>query len=219
VPMPISQPIYARLLKAEDVVKAAEKKFEFQQTLIGDKVVLTEKHPVQVLHVAPPAWSVPEVLEAARLLHLKPGLPAYPLVPADEGQMKGVGPGPRAELRVSTRSVLGASLFMARGIEIPPEHYERGLVAAPVDENGASYNWADVTEGLFQVHVQKKKPKCAYVAVKHCGYWYYIASDDRTSKASFVLMMQLYDLQIAPRGQAAPVLTLPVTGTGGGHGR
>ena len=88
----------------------------------------------------------------------------------------------------------------------------QGLVEPGIDENGAPFDWTTVTEGLFRVRVDKCRPKCAYVAVKHRGYWFYIADDDLPTKATFGLLKEMFDVQIAPGLSTAPILTLSAGG-------
>ena len=61
----------------------------------------------------------------------------------------------------------------------------------------------------------KKPPPCAHVAVCYKGYWFYIDERDRDTKATFALLVELSRLQLATdKGGAAPLLTLPLGGTG-----
>ena len=48
------------------------------------------------------------------------------------------------------------------------------------------------------------------VAVQHRGWWFYIADDDQSSKATFSLLNILYSLQQATGQGKSPVLTLPI---------
>ncbi len=70
-----------------------------------------------------------------------------------------------------------------------------------------------MTRGLFEVHSYKghKPPNEAFVAVKYCGYWYYIDDRDHASKATFSLMLQLNRLEFGRQAiGGGPFLTLPV---------
>jgi hypothetical protein len=47
------------------------------------------------------------------------------------------------------------------------------------------------------------------VAVRHRGHWFYIDDADRTSKETFELLLELYNLETRGGGAAnIPVLTL-----------
>ncbi len=95
--------------------------------------------------------------------------------------------------------------YLARRVEVPPEHVCAGL-AAPAAAGPA------LTQGLFAVHVCKshKPHACAYVSVKYRGYWFYIDDRYQASKATFMLVLQLSRLDFVRRRPASgPVLTLP----------
>ncbi len=154
---------------------------------------------------------------------LWPGGDQLPSPPGDGGQFRALFDGPNANIFISTRSVITGMLYLSRGIEIPDEHYRDGLVSQTLDDEGRPFDWTETTKGLFRVHAQKLKPRNAFVSVYYRGYWFYIADDDRTSKSSFDLMLELFDLQITRALTASPVLTVPVSapsggGAGGGGG-
>ncbi|HEY1380832.1 MAG TPA: hypothetical protein VGF55_28785, partial [Gemmataceae bacterium] len=92
-------------------------------------------------------------------------------------------------------------------------HLACGLVRLPADESGRAFDPREITRGLFEVHVcaGHKPPPHAYVAVRYRGYWYYIDDRDVTTKATFLLVLELSRLDFAHRipGSGGPVLTLP----------
>src|SRR5262249_31341693 len=114
---------------------------------------------------------------------------------------------PSAEVRVLTRSTAQVHFYLARGVEVPPEHVCAGLVPPPTPGDGA-----ELTRGLFEVHAcaGHRPPATAYVAVRYRGYWYYIDDRDRATKATFMLVLQLGRLDfVRRRASSGPVLTLP----------
>jgi hypothetical protein len=140
------------------------------------------------------------------------GLRAYRLLPADKAQLNTHFDTDK-DIFVGTRSVLGSMLYLSKGIDIPSEHYKEGLVAPPpTGEDGQPFDWPMLTEGLFRVQVSKCKPKNAFVAVKYRGFWFYIADDDLASKSTFALLLEMFDVQIAPGVATAPILTLNASG-------
>jgi hypothetical protein len=66
---------------------------------------------------------------------------------------------------------------------------------------------------VFRVFCGDSKPADALVAVNDGRRWYWIDSNDHTSRVLFAMVRDMYDLQITSEGQSTPVLTLPV-GTG-----
>jgi hypothetical protein len=100
--------------------------------------------------------------------------------------------------------------FLSHAIRIPPEHLCAGVAVLTADEFDAPFDWADVTGDLLLVQHSRHKPECAAVAVKYRGYWFYIDDRDHSSKATFVLLMQLFELRAGGGAGTGPVLTLPV---------
>jgi len=84
------------------------------------------------------------------------------------------------------------------------------MVTVTVDDDGQPFNWSRVTGKILVIHSQEDCPQKAFVAVKHRGWWFYIADDDQSSKATFSLLNILYSLQQATGKGKSPVLTLPV---------
>jgi hypothetical protein len=103
-----------------------------------------------------------------------------------------------AELRITPRSTAQVYLYLANGVEVPPEHIVAGLVCPTSEAAGC-----EATGGLFAVHTAagREPPLNAYIAVKYRGWWYYIDDQDAQSKATFALMLQLsrLDLRRRPR--------------------
>jgi hypothetical protein len=203
------------VLKATDLMTAADKQYLFHH-VGGGRVVLQKTTTAFDMNLAPAALHDPQVNEVTHLLKVVPGQPTYRLFQADGGYFKRLYEGPGTDIVVGTRSVVSTMLFLSKGVEAPLEHYQQGLVSAPLDEQGRPFDWAQVTAGLFHVCVQKHKPKCAFVAVKYRGYWFYIPETDLTSKSTFALLEEMIQVQITRGTTQAPILTLPVNAGGGG---
>lgn len=237
---PLSEP-FSGEVKAAEVEKAALDRFQYQKVteqktahddkppedrglwgavsrvLFGaeqhprEKYVLKSTMTVYDMNVAPAAWQDPCWQKAAEMLQLIPGGFKYRVRQGD-GHLERVLQGPGTDVVVGTRSLFGALVYLSKGIEVPPEHIEAGLVRQPTDENGQPFDWTQLTQGLFRVHVQKKKPKHAFVAVQYRDYWFYIADDDPNSKSSFGLLLEMFDVQIAPGVATAPIVTISASG-------
>jgi hypothetical protein len=67
-----------------------------------------------------------------------------------------------------------------------------------------------VTSKVMTIHSQKERPRSAYIAVQHRGWWFYIADDDQSSKTTFSLLNILFSLQAATGKGKAPLLTLGI---------
>jgi len=67
-----------------------------------------------------------------------------------------------------------------------------------------------VLGGMFRVHSSAGPPSNASVAVRYRDHWFYIADDDQSAKATFMLVNQIFALQAGDVTETKPVLTLPV---------
>jgi len=72
------------------------------------------------------------------------------------------------------------------------------------------FDWSKVTGKVMAIHSQEKRPDRAYVAVQYRGWWFYIADDDQSSKATFSLVSILFSLQSETGKGKSPLLTLPI---------
>ncbi len=80
-------------------------------------------------------------------------------------------------------------------------------------DDGRPFDWSEMTGDLFQVFVSKKRPNCASVAVPYMGYWYYIHEADLSSKSTFNLLLELFNIEVRGGGGSnLPVLALGVGG-------
>jgi len=117
----------------------------------------------------------------------------------------------RYELEIEPRSLMGTLYYLSHAIRVPSEHEAAGLVSVTMTDNGEVFDWAELTGDLLSVNCSRRKPSCASVAVPYRGYWFYIDDRDQESKASFTLLMQLFELQAGGGASGTkPVLTLPV---------
>ena len=148
----------------------------------------------------PLAADVAAVREA---LQIDPRIEEYTLTPfpykrrPDEVGMRG-------------RSLLGVLYFLSQSVEPPKEHADAGLVTVTLDRDGQPFDWSALLKDTMRIRSSKERPTKAFVAVTHRGWWFYIADDDLTSKASLSLLNFLFSLQSASGKGKSPVLTLPV---------
>jgi hypothetical protein len=111
-------------------------------------------------------------------------------------------------LRVRLRSVLSAMFYLSQAVEVPQEHEERGYVTITKNPDGSRFDWQQVLQGTFRVHTSKGEPD-ASLRVKHRGHWFYISDDDLESKSTFLLLMQLSNMQAGRSALPLPLLTIP----------
>ena len=209
----ISSQIPTSQVDGDAIVDAAKSGAEFKTASEGKAMVLTKEKRVLVLRIHPQSNESPNVSRLRQLLHLKPGQTRYDFVALEDSQLDPLKPSQLlGELAVDTRSLMGILYYLSNGVEPPREHERAGLVTVTLDENGVPYSWSEVLAGLFRVQSSAWPPRNAAVAVRHRGYWFYIAADDETSKSTFLLLAQLFSLQAGDVEEQKPVLTLPVGG-------
>jgi hypothetical protein len=114
------------------------------------------------------------------------------------------------EVGVRCRSLLGVLYFLSQSVEPPAWDVRAGLVTVTKDDNGQPFDWSRVTSKVMTIHSRKERPRDAYIAVQHRGWWFYIADDDQSSKTTFSLLNILFSLQAATGKGKTPLLTLPI---------
>ncbi|MCA2981581.1 MAG: hypothetical protein INH41_22840 [Myxococcaceae bacterium] len=112
-------------------------------------------------------------------------------------------------LRVRLRSILGAMFYLSQGVEVPVEHEKAGLVTVTRDDDGRRFDWNRVLDGMFRVKTSPDEPGGAAVKAFHRGNWFYIADDDLESKSTFMLLIQIFNMQAGRASLPVPLLTIP----------
>ncbi|PIS01170.1 MAG: hypothetical protein COT84_03680 [Chlamydiae bacterium CG10_big_fil_rev_8_21_14_0_10_35_9] len=118
----------------------------------------------------------------------------------------------KGQIGVYPRSILSCMYYLSRGVEVPEEDIQCGRAAVTKPENGSVFKWTDVVGSLMTIKSCSHTPKNAYIAIKYRGNWFYIDDADAHSKQTFLLLLQLYNLQAGIPQVAPPVLTLPIGG-------
>jgi hypothetical protein len=144
-----------------------------------------------------------DVAAVRRELGLQPGVDDFTLTAFPFGRQP-------TEVGIRCRSLLGELYFLSQSVELPAPDVRARLATVTKDDNGQPFDWSKVTGKVMTIHSQKERPRNAYVAVQHRGWWFYIADDDQNSKTTFSLLNILFSLQAATGKGKAPLLTLPV---------
>lgn len=116
----------------------------------------------------------------------------------------------RGEIGIMPRSLMSCLYYVSLGVDVPKEHIRSGFAQKTQTEEGEVFDWKKVVGDLITIKSSKNKPERAYVAVHYSDYWFYIDTCDNASKRTFVLLMQLYNLQSKTIQQTPPVLTIPL---------
>jgi hypothetical protein len=210
----VGGPVPADKVTSAVVLEAAKSGMEYRPRPDGLGWVIVKKENKLVLRINPLAIGSPEIQELTASLNLQPNRSQYDVVVAPgivADPLRYPRP-PSAELRIMPRSTSQVLYYLANGVEVPPEHLACGYVQPIRDPDGNPVDPAEITRGIFEVHVAQghKPPKDAYVAVNYRDCWYYIDDRDQATKSTITLMLQLNRLDFASDRPAAPFLTLPI---------
>lgn len=114
------------------------------------------------------------------------------------------------KIGIMTRSLLSCMYYLSNGIQIPEEDIDKGFVVVTKSVHGDIYGWESVIGDLLKVETTYSNPSQHYISVKYRGKWFYIPDNDLPSKRTFLLLLQLYNLQSQASASTAPLLTLPL---------
>jgi hypothetical protein len=114
-----------------------------------------------------------------------------------------------AEIAIDARSLAAVMGFMAKGIEVPPDHITRGLVPMLRGPEGQSVPLLEPARRYFHIHHSSTRPAKASIKVQHRGQWFYLADEDVPSRVAFALLHTLFSLQTATGNGRQPLLTIP----------
>jgi len=110
------------------------------------------------------------------------------------------------EISIQTRSLSAMMNFLAKGVQVPPEHLADGWA---IDHQIPAAVGAAGDLIPFRMISGKTQPKNAFAAVRYQGYWFYIENKDIESKRALGLIIALFRILAPSGGGAAPILTLP----------
>ncbi len=109
---------------------------------------------------------------------------------------------------IMPRSLMACMYYLSLAVEVPPGHECKCPITHT--EEGGIFDWKSVIGDLLSIKYSKKKPENAFAAIEYKGNWFYIHEHDLQSKRTFVLLLQLYNLQSSSAAPNAPLLTLPL---------
>lgn len=210
-----SDPIPKGSIQGRDLLSAAHDGYVYRAKDDG-QVVLLKRDKDLVLKIREPFINSPEMLEVARIFHLKRGERTYKIKSelTEEANQRQALPHPEGSdtIYMNLRSVLQIMTFLSKGVCVPDDHVLSGVAPVTLDQEGQPFDWTRVMAGNFFVHASKHRPKGAEVAVPYRGYWFYIAADDVKSRAVLSILEMLFSLQESAEKPGGPLLTLPLGG-------
>jgi hypothetical protein len=116
------------------------------------------------------------------------------------------------EIGILPRSLMGAMNYLSQTVDPPQRDIDAGFVTSTLNKDGTAFDWNELTGGLFEILSSLDEPETAFVKVRYRNAWFYIDDSDLSSKSTFNLLDQLFQLQAGQAGGAAPLLTLPIGG-------
>jgi hypothetical protein len=114
------------------------------------------------------------------------------------------------KMGIMPRSILSCMYHLSHGVQVPTEHVECGMVQVSAEpQEGGDPIWKSIFS-LIVVHSSRFPPKNAFVSVKYRDNWFYIDECDLSSKRTFALLLQLYNLNAIVPKNRGPILSLPL---------
>ena len=101
--------------------------------------------------------------QLARVFRLTPGLSKYRVKSELTEDDNPAEPLPHSGdvIYLNLRSIMQILVFLSKGVCVPAEHVETGVVPVTPGLDGRPYDWTRVTSGLFFVASQKHRPRDA----------------------------------------------------------
>jgi hypothetical protein len=104
-------------------------------------------------------------------------------------------------LHVRTRSTMELLQLAARGVDVPADQLAAGIAPPEVVASAVPF---------LHVHSSETRPEDPFVAVPYRGNWFWVASDDTSSKRGFVAIQTLLLACLKGQETARPLLSLPI---------
>ena len=146
----------------------------------------------------------PELSELRQLLGLEAGLTEIPL----SAQIRSAAP---KGLAVGTRSLMRVLSMLARGVEVPAE--DSDVVYQDVAGDGEAFGFKEAIRDMWRIRSDDfSGPAGPLVAVDYRGHTFWIDDADEETKATFVLLHQLYGIQTGHLAPNLPLITLSAGG-------
>lgn len=117
-----------------------------------------------------------------------------------------------SKITIRCRTLLSMLFLLSQGVDVPLAEQKAGLVTTTKNLDGSDFDWSDISRRLLRVHFSetssKTRPADAYVACRYREKWFYVKDSDSESKATFLLMTQIFTLQAATFKKSEPTLVI-----------
>lgn len=199
-PTPARPPVYAEFREATEILSTLKQRRElsidYEKWQQGGRLVL---------RFVEARGDTPERRRLQELLGLDVDTSEFPVAVKPPGDSPG-------EISVATRSLMGAMYFLSQAVEPPERDVDAGRVTETLDDEGNVFDWSLVLGDLLRIHSSSESPENSFVRVRYRDAWFYIDDSDLSSKSTFNLLGQLFNLQAGESPGNAPLLTLPLGG-------
>lgn len=146
----------------------------------------------------------PELVELRELLGLEPGLEEVPVF----AQIRSAAP---KGLAVGTRSLMRVLSMLARGVDVPSE--DQDVVYADLAGDGEAFGFKEAIRDLWRIRSDDVSGAAGpLVEIDYRGHTFWIDDADEETKATFVLLHQLYGIQTGHLTPNLPLITLSAGG-------
>ncbi len=210
-PIPLNQPRYKKFMEVMELFRKIQKQGELNVGIRyipskqpspsdGDNKGPEAYNSIQLTFAAdmPEADRLSDLLEGVKL---KSGKYVLNMRQAFNEQ---------AEIGILTRSLLSCMYYLSLGVEVPVKDLVAGIAGQTCCPGGETFDWTGVVGDLFTVKSSQQKPENAYLAVEYRGSWFYISENDLSSKRTFVLLQQIFNLQANQPVGMPPILSIPL---------
>ncbi len=198
-----TEPQYAKFYRATELLRYFQRQGKLQ---VGIQLVPCETNHgniIEVLQIAFPA-NEKNSEELANLLSSEKFSDDKYLIRLRQGFDK------RGRIGVMSRSLLSCMYYLSLGVDVPESDYAEGKVMSIEESQEELKQAMEHVFDLIKVKSSASPPKNAYIRIKYRSHWYYIDDTDLNSKRTFLLLMQLYQLQSKESTTSAPILSLPL---------
>ncbi len=133
----------------------------------------------------------------------------YRLLDLDESAREfivtyGTVPKNRAEIAVTTLSMLQILIKLATLVDVPPEDVASGSTVPSLVSEGV-----DEERRLIRIRQGPERPGSAFAAVRYRNRWFWIDDTDFASKRVFTFVMVLFSLTETGGNEGLPLVTIP----------
>jgi hypothetical protein len=112
----------------------------------------------------------------------------------------------KGHVGILPRSILSCMNNLSHSVIIPDKDIEENRAIDLSLKNIKNEN----AQKIMSIYSSTIKPYNPYISIKYRDMWFYIKDSDLSSKRTFMLLLELFNLQSAKIRDTGPVLTLPV---------